>query len=249
MEIDVALLPALLERPEGSVCVVVDALRATSSIAVILAGGAREIAVAPSIGEARALKAGQLPDALLCGEERALPPEGFDHGNSPVEFARLDLAGRRVILATSNGTRALALCAGAPAVFAGSLLNRAAVARAAAAEATARGVDLAFVCAGARYGQAFSVEDAGVCGALVEQVVKMDDGPLGGLRLTDGATAAYRIWRSCPAPRALMGESRHGQALAALGLETDLDLCAVTDRYDVAPRLHQTDEGLLVLRG
>lgn len=252
MKIDVALLPSLLGDTRNNVCVVIDALRATSAIATLLARGVEEIAVTASVEEGLQLKLGLLPDRLLCGEAGGLPPVGFDYGNSPAEFSRVDLAGKRAIIATSNGTRALVAAADAPAVFTGSLLNRAAVCRTAAAEARRLGVGLTFVCSGVEMGRAFSLEDTGVGGALVEQVVSHHAGSLidtlQGLTLTDGATAAYRLWRSYPSPRMLMGEAVHGQVLAGLGLSEDLDYCSQIDRYDIAPRLHRQPDGLLVLR-
>jgi 2-phosphosulfolactate phosphatase len=250
VRIDVALLPALLDRVAGSVCVVVDALRATSTIVTLLARGAEEVAVAATVEEARALRAGPMRDRLLCGEVGGLPPEGFDYGNSPAEFSGLDLRGRRVLLATSNGTRALIRAAEAPVVFAGSLLNAGATARAATAAARRQGLDIVFLCAGTELGRAFSLEDAGVCGALVEAVVR-DGLGLGGreeARLTDGAAAAYRVWRSYPGARLLFGEASHGQALARLGLAADLDFCARRDLYDVVPRLVPAAEGAPALR-
>ncbi len=250
VRIDVVLLPALLDEPFTGVCVVVDALRATSTVATLLAGGAAEVVVTATVEEARALKATRLPGHLLCGEVGGLPPQGFDYGNSPAEFSRLALHGRPVLLATSNGTHALARAAevGAALVLTGSLLNRTAVARAALGEALRRGLDLALLCAGTDYGRAFSLEDTGVCGAIVEQVVAAHEGPLADLTLSDSAMAAYRLWRSYTSPRLLLGESTHGQALARLGLAADLDFCAQIDRYPMVPRLHRTENGTLVLR-
>ncbi len=246
MKIDVALMPALHEKPEASVCVVVDQLRATSVIATLFARGVAEVLVSGTIDDARALHTA-LPGALLCGEAGGLPPEGFDYGNSPVEFDALDLAGRRVVLATSNGTRALVHAAAAPAVFTGSLANLDAACRTAVAEAQRWGLDLTFLCSGTDLGRAFSLEDTGACGAMVERVVSTCTGPTDDVMLTDSAMAAYRLWRSYSAPRTLMGESVHGQALTRLGLAADLDFCSRIDLYEVAPRLHRADDGTLVL--
>jgi 2-phosphosulfolactate phosphatase len=146
MRLDVALLPALLPEPATSVCIVVDVLRASSSCVTLLDSGAPSIAVAATVDEARALQSGIMPDALLCGETGGLPPEGFDYGNSPVEFASLNLSGREVVMATSNGTRALARVASAPAVFVGCLLNRAQSCAAALAAALVAGAGITVVC-------------------------------------------------------------------------------------------------------
>src|SRR5215216_4419006 len=230
VEIDVAVLPRDVVEPEGSVCVVIDALRATSTIATVLAGGAGRVIVAGTIDEARALRR-ELPEALLCGEVGGLPPEGFDYGNSPVEFEGLDLAGRTLILATSNGTRALSGLRSARAVLAGSLLNLSACARLAAAAATAHGA-LTVVCSGTELGTRFSLEDTVVAGA--------SEG--GRTTLSDAATAALRLWRGyAERPRAAFDDAVHGRALVRIGMAADLDRCAEVDRYAVAPRLRVED--------
>jgi 2-phosphosulfolactate phosphatase len=248
VRLDVAFLPADVRQPETSVCIVIDALRASSTIATLFGRGVREVVVAGEIDEARRLHAG-LPGALLCGEEGGLPPAGFDHGNSPVEFAGMELVGRAVVMATSNGTRALAALAGARAVFVGSLLNLSACARAARAAASASDAEsITVVCAGTELGTRFSLEDTTVAGAFVERLVR-DAGDLpwqgeGGLRLTDAATAAYRLWRSYPGgARLAFGEATHGQHLIRIGMAADLDFCAQVDRYDVAPRLTRLETG------
>ena len=244
MDLDVAFLPRDVLEPESSVCIVIDALRATSTAATLLARGARQVVVAGTIDEARRLKAA-MPEALLCGEVGGLPPEGFDHGNSPVEFEGLDLDGRRVILATSNGTRALAGLRSARAVFTGSLLNLTACARLAAIVATSQG-SLTVVCSGAELGTRFSLEDTVVAGAFVDRIVTALEG--GRTVLSDAATAALRLWRSyADRPRAAFGDAAHGRALVQIGMGADLDRCAEVDRYGVVPRL-RVDDGLLTLR-
>src|SRR5580692_7380997 len=113
----------------GTVCVVFDVLRATSTIVTALANGADAVIPVAEIPEALAAKRAR-PDLLLGGERegvriRADQTGGvdFDLGNSPREFTRERVAGRTIILTTTNGSRALRACAGARAVFAGSFLN------------------------------------------------------------------------------------------------------------------------------
>ena len=104
MRVDVALSPALLKGTDSSVCVVVDVLRASSSCVMMFEQGVEAVAIGANPEIAHAIRSQVLPEALLCGEVGGLPPEGFDYGNSPIEFSRLDLSGRQVVLATSNGT-------------------------------------------------------------------------------------------------------------------------------------------------
>jgi 2-phosphosulfolactate phosphatase len=245
VQLDVALLPRDVIEPEGSVCIVIDALRATSTITTVLACGARDVLVAGTVDEARRLHE-EIPDALLCGEVGGLPPQGFDHGNSPVELEGLDLRGRRLILATSNGTRALSGLRPARAVFAGSLLNLTACARWAALVTTPQG-SLTVVCSGTELGTRFSLEDAVVAGAFIERLATAMEG--GRSVLSDAATVALRLWRSyAERPRAAFDDAVHGRALVRIGMGADLDRCAEIDRYGVVPRLRVVD-GLLTVHG
>ena len=249
MLVDVAFLPAEVRQPESSVCIVIDARRASSTIATLFGRGVRDVVVAGEIDEARRLHAA-LPGALLCGEVGGLPPAGFDYGNSPVEFDQMNLAGRTVVMATSNGTRALAALAEARAVFVGSLLNLSTCVRAARAAATGA-ESITVVCAGTELGTRFSLEDTTVAGAFVERLVRdggdrpwLGEEPEGGLSLTDSATAAYRLWRSYPAgARLAFGEATHGRHLVRIGMAADLDFSSHVDRYDVAPRLTRPPAG------
>ena len=223
----------------------IDALRASSTIATVFGRGVGTVAVAGTIEDARLLHR-DMPGSLLCGEAGGLPPEGFDHGNSPVEFERLDLAGRSLVLATSNGTRALAALDTARAIFVGSLLNLSACAR--AALATAPGAEaITVVCAGTDLGTSFSLEDTVVAGAFVERILA-DAAERRDLSLTDRATTALRLWQSYSGdPRAAFDEAEHGRLLVQIGLREDLDACAAVDRYAVAPRLKVTVDGRLLL--
>jgi 2-phosphosulfolactate phosphatase len=137
--IDVALspvLPAEAAAPAQTTYIVVDVIRATTTLCVFFEHGAHEVLLAPDVAAARALRDALGGHVLLAGETEGAMPPGFDLGNSPTEAARADLAGRTVIFATSNGTRALRACAGGHAVFAGALRNAAAIAAAALAAAS-----------------------------------------------------------------------------------------------------------------
>src|SRR5438067_8213769 len=114
MRISVAFVPALARQAEGSVCIVIDVLRASSTLVTMFDRGCRVVVVTPDVASARAGIAG---DRLLCGEQGGLPPDGFDYGNSPAEFDRLDLADREAVFCTSNGTVALCAVASAPVVL------------------------------------------------------------------------------------------------------------------------------------
>ena len=243
MLIDVALLPGQRHDPSRAVCVVVDVLRASSSIVTLLDGGASRILPAAAIDEARDLHR-RFPDHLLCGERDGLPPPGFDYGNSPDEFSRLDLGGRPAILATSNGTRLLVALAGAPAVLVGCLLNRTAVARAAVALAGARGLDISVVCSAAHGGSAFVLEDALGAGAIADAALAGDPS----LAASDAARFARDAY--LVAGRDLAGavaSSYHARELSAAGLGADIAYCARLDVSSAVPLLARDADGVLTL--
>jgi 2-phosphosulfolactate phosphatase len=119
----------------NTVCVVFDVLRATTSMLTALRHGATQVFPVKEISEALALRRGLAPAALLAGERdgmriRAAQTGGvdFDLGNSPREFTPERVAGRAIIMTTTNGTRALQACQGARRILAGAFLNLAALA-------------------------------------------------------------------------------------------------------------------------
>lgn len=139
LTLDVALVPMFVAPDPAqrarTTYVVVDVIRATTTLAVMLGQGCRCVLVAPGIAEARAVAQPAPRRYLLGGESVGVAPPGFDFGNSPREYAAADLTGREIIFATTNGTRALRACTGGYAIYAGSLRNASAVARAAVASA------------------------------------------------------------------------------------------------------------------
>ena len=155
-----------LQEADGAVlqdhtAVVVDVLRASSTIVAALAAGAH--AIYPVVSTEEAIKLATSlgrEDALLAGERRGLKVEGFDLGNSPREFTPETVGGKRVVMSTTNGTRALVAVAGAERVLVASFLNLSAV-----AAACADAERLAVVCAG-REGR-FSIDDAVCAGMLL----------------------------------------------------------------------------------
>lgn len=251
LQINVAFLPAFLPEPVDSVCIVVDVLRASTSCVALLDAGAGSIAVAATVDEARELRRAAMPDALLCGEIGGLPPEGFDYGNSAVEFAALHLADRRVVMATSNGTRALARVAGAPAVFVGCLLNRAAVCDASLAAARSAGAGITVVCSGNEYGRTASLEDTLGAGAVVagleERIIAEHREER--VDLTDAALMAGRLFAFYDEDLAAgLRAGSHGRTLARLGFHADLDFCARLDRSISVPCLRRNESALLLTR-
>src|SRR3981081_2472517 len=146
MTADVILLPAFLhpEHLASRTVVVFDVLRATTTMTAALAIGLKEIRIFGDLESARRAASASEPTRVLCGEDRCLPPPGFDLGNSPASFVREQHFGRTVLMSTTNGTRAIVAAAGAHVILAGALVNARAVAR-----ATAQiGRNVTLLCAG-----------------------------------------------------------------------------------------------------
>ena len=214
MLVHVAFTPA--EAVRGGVAVVVDVLRATSTIAQALAAGYRRVYCCAEIEEAQALRE-RLGEGLLGGERQAIRVEGFDVGGSPREF--LEPRAETLILSTTNGTRAiLTAAAQAGTVLLGSLLNLAAVVR----EVRERREDVTIVCAGFQGG--FALDDAYCAGRIVRLV--------GGDR-TDAAIAAELVARAYPDALAGLNARTYGPP----GLEEDIAFCARESVIDTVPRL------------
>jgi 2-phosphosulfolactate phosphatase len=248
VRLNVALLPSLLREPETNVCLVIDALRASSSIVTLFAGGVREIVLAESTAAARRIARQEPGRYLLAGERYSLPPRGFDFGNSPAEFAAADLRGHRIVLATTNGTRALRRLAPSPLVLVGALLNVSAATQALLSEAAARGLDAALVCSGIEQGTSVSLEDTFVAGAIVHRALDEARGRGIALEPADGALAAYHVYDSYQGDAlACFFEAEHGRSLIAIGLGPDVEFCAQVDRFDTVPRLQREASGRLKL--
>src|SRR6478672_7129003 len=218
MRVHVAFTPG--EQTPAPVGVVVDVLRATSTICQALASGYGRVLCCAEIEEARALAASEGP-AKLAGERRLEPIECFDFGNSPAELEG-QAAAETLILSTTNGTRLLVAAAERfDHVYVGSLLNLDAV----AAAARAHGEDVAVLCAGV-LGE-LALDDAYCAGRIAET--------LGGDR-TDSATAAIRLAGTFADARDGLAASRSAWNLRNHGLEADIDWCAQVNALDIAPR-------------
>ena len=211
MRVHVAFTP---EEPlEGEIAVVVDVLRASSTIAQALAGGYRRVYCCREVDDALALRE-RLGEGLLGGERNAVRIEGFDIGASPREV--LEPRGETLIYSTTNGRRAVLAAAGAGAeVLLGSLLNLSAVAGSVRA-------DCVIVCAG--FQGRFALDDAYCAGRIVQL--------LGG-EITDAAKACALLAGSFSTAHEALLARTYGPP----GLEEDIRFCAQVDTIDVVPRL------------
>jgi 2-phosphosulfolactate phosphatase len=218
VRVHVAFTPA--EAAEAPTGIVVDVLRASSTIVQALASGYKRVLCCSEVEEAEALRA-ELPDVVLAGERRCVRIPGFDLGNSPREF--LEPEGENIVLTTTNGTRALVTAAErCDRVVVGSLMNLEAV----VAAARERGEDVAIFCAGVK--GAFTIDDAYCAGRIAER--------LGGER-SDAAAAAIRIAASFGTPQEGLEASQSARNLIAADLAEDIAFCARESVLEIVPRI------------
>jgi 2-phosphosulfolactate phosphatase len=231
--IDVVLSPGE-PLPPADVWLVVDILRATTSIVAFFDGGGALLTPLRTVEEALELRKIWGHRWLLAGERGGVPPDGFHRGNSPREMLS-GSTGMRLLFTTTNGTEALLRCAatGHP-VFAACARN----ARAAAKEALRRGKRIGIFCAG-RHGRS-ALDDALCAGLLMRRLLEE------GVRLEerapscgDGAKMALALWRNLGEERFhdVVKEADHAEILRRLGMEEDVRFCCDIDRTDIVPLL------------
>jgi 2-phosphosulfolactate phosphatase len=214
----------------GRLVAVIDVLRASTSIAVALANGARAVVPLDSPDDVvMRAKAFAREEVRLAGELKMLPIPGFDLGNSPREFTAENVAGKTVLISTTNGTGALTAVHGARDVVVASYVNFTPV-LAMLRSALRGGTDAAIVCAGR--GRQFALEDAACAGRYVNHVTR----ELIDVDFNDAAVAAGLIDRVYADDlMRLFLASGHGHALRDAGFGEDLPVCGAVDAYPVVP--------------
>lgn len=214
------------EELADSTVVVIDLLRASSTICQALAAGAREVVPFLEVEEAVAAAAADRANVVLGGERGGRRIEGFDLGNSPSEYTSESVGGRRVFITTTNGTRALHHARQAKQILVGAFVNLSAVAR---SLLDAPQVDI--LCAGTEGEE--SLEDILAAGAIVEQLVASDRAKW---RLSDAAETALATWQARGNKLAVeLRFTPGGVNLLAIGMDRDLVDCARVDSLPVVP--------------
>jgi 2-phosphosulfolactate phosphatase len=230
--LSVALVRSLVVAEPDDVCVAIDVLRATTTLAVLFARGCAGVWLADGLEAAR--RVGRSTGRLICGEAGGLAPPGFDHGNSPLEFSRLDLKGREVVFATTNGTGTLRACARGGRVFAGAFVNLTATVQSAlrALDGVGEGDGRLLIACAGTHGR-FGLEDAACAGAMVRQVQRARPATVA----DDAAEGAGRLFESFAGPFEAVRASAHARTLQELGLGDDVAFCAQLDATGVVPEL------------
>lgn len=223
---------------DGATAVVIDVVRATTTIIEALANGARAIFPTASTEEAVKLASSLgRDDALLCGERKGLKIEGFDLGNSPHEFTPDVVQGMKLVMSTTNGTRALGIGQEASRILPCSFTNLGAV-----ASAVSEDDRLVLVCAGLE--DRFCIDDALCAGQLIQRILDRrsrddrHDRPV----LNDAAQAALAIATTREATREFLSATTGGAALIEIGMGDDLDICVDVDRHDIVAEM--TEQGI-----
>jgi 2-phosphosulfolactate phosphatase len=242
--VNVFALPTLASAKDltDATAVVIDVLRASTTIVHALEAGAIEVIPCLEVDDARRVAAeGGVDEVVLGGERQALPIEGFDLGNSPSDYTPYSVGGRRVAITTTNGTRAILAARPARRVLVGAFVNVSAV--------CAQLLDaekVCLICAGT--GGQYSRDDILCAGLIVDWLERR-----GGLiyQLNAQAVTARENWRASFAGPAGMGvepleperladelrKSIGGQNLTSVGLDADILDAARLDRFSSVPEL------------
>jgi 2-phosphosulfolactate phosphatase len=234
--IGVALSPDLIHLfdLEGSVVVVVDILRATSSITTALAYGVTSVRPVRSLSECRKL---QEAGYVGAAERRGQKVDGFDLGNSPFEYMQPELEGRSIALTTTNGTDAVMRSKGANQILIGSFLNYSVLVN----YLKKLPYDIIIHCAGWK-GQV-NMEDTLFAGALLDKL--MDECDV----YSDASEIARHLYQKARGNLFdFLSECSHVQRLLQLGLEDDIRYCLEFDKYNIIPILKNGEIARLTLK-
>ena len=232
----VCLTPALIPlfNVEDYIVVVIDIFRATSSICYGIENGAEAIIPVSQVEECSAYREKGL-DYLLAAERDGKVVDGFDFGNSPFSYTVEKVAGKTIVLTTTNGTHALHLSRAAKKIVIGSFLNLTAL----STWLKNQDENILLVCAG--WKNNFNLEDTLFAGAVIDQL-KTD-----GFELDDAAIAANDLYQLGKHDiNDYLKKTSHGERLKKLGIQKDIEFCLQIDITTAIPVLER--ERLVKLR-
>lgn len=220
-------LPSLFEPDElaGGTAVMIDVLRASTTICHALDAGATMVVPCETVDEAK-LESAQLADRqpLTGGERSGLQIDGFDLDNSPLRYRPEVVKGRPIVFTTTNGTRALLRCQSAERILIGAFVNLSSIVR----ELLASTTDAHLVCAGTD--GRITAEDVLFAGAVASRLTEHE--PDDASRI---AIAAYETSLRDGSIHDALRASRGGRNLISLGLDNDIERAAEMDRFDIVP--------------
>jgi len=229
MRVEIFFTPNEIDESvvKGKTMVVIDVLRVSTTIAYALYNGCERIIPVESVEAATNLASSlDRKVTLLCGEKEGKRIDGFDLGNSPLEYSSDVVKGKTAIIATTNGTRAIAKGRGAKEILVASFVNLASVAE---YTSKVKQSPVMIVCAG-KLGR-FSLEDAVCAGMLIERLKDRTD-----LELNDAAVAAASLFDlNRDSISELLKTCEHGRYLASIGFSEDLEVCGKVDSLKILP--------------
>ena len=229
MKLNVFLSPIIVDELyfTGKTTVVIDVLRATSTIITAVNNDAKEVVPVASIEFAVKVSGGMFGgQTLLGGERNTKKIEGFALGNSPFEYSKDVVEGKSIVFYTTNGTKAVAKAKYSENLFACSFLNIQAVTE----HLKSLNTDIEIICSGRN--NYFSLEDTVCAGMLVSKILKKDES----IQLNDSANAALILYEKFNKNiLKMLKASDHGKILIDNGFEEDLEYCSKVDLLDVIP--------------
>lgn len=232
MKINVLFSPVSVDELyfTGKTSVVIDALRATTTIITALENGAKEIIPVGTVEFAVKVSGGMFGwQTLLGGERNTKKIEGFALGNSPLEYSADVVTGKSVVLYTTNGTKAISKAKFSSKLFICAYSNISALAK----HLASLDQDVEIVCAGRLNN--FSMEDSVCSGKLIAEIEKLNDGII----LSDSAKAAQALGKSFGRSLLkMMKDTEHGKLLIENGFEEDLKFCSKLNSSTAIPYLN-----------
>jgi len=236
-QLEVYLLPNLTSSTDwkGTTAVVIDVLRATTTITHALASGAKCVIPCLTIDDARD-QADQIAGSLLGGEREGKKIIGFDLGNSPGEYTPEMVAGKTILFTTTNGTKAMQTCRQAEQILVAAFVNLSAV-----CSLLSDCQKVVLVCAGT--GGEITREDVLLAGAIVDLLANT---PGAEIQLNDQALIAADAWQQAKTgltATSLVSKlrtSQGGRNVLEIGLEHDIQVAATLDKFDIVPVLNPT---------
>ena len=211
------------EKTKGKICVVIDVLRATSVMITALHNGAEKIFPFKDIKTIQE-RCENLKNIIKCGERNALKIDGFDLGNSPLEFTKEKILGKDIYMSTTNGTKAVENSLSAEKIIICSFLNIKSVSE----KLLEYKKDVVIVCAGTN--GKFSLDDTLCAGLIIKEMQKHTE-----IQMNDVLLAAVRISESHENIKDILKGSTHYERLLSLGFEKDMEHIFSLNKYSIVP--------------
>ena len=225
MKIDVIFTAddATQNNTKGKICIVIDVLRATSVMITALYNGAEKIFPFKDIKTIQE-RCENLKNIIKCGERNALKIDGFDLGNSPLEFTKEKVLGKDIYMSTTNGTKAIENSISAEKIIICSFLNIKSVVK----KIINYNKDIVIICAGTN--GKFSLDDTLCAGLIIKELQKYTE-----IEINDILLALIRITESHNNIEDILKDSTHYSRLISLGFEKDMKHIFSINKYSIVP--------------